>query len=596
MARKKRLNNELVLGKEQSIVNKTSELPLASEVYEAALYVRLSAEDNGKIDGNSLENQIALLKNYISDKEEFRLHKIYIDNGESGVSFDRQSFNDMIADMRAGLINCIIVKDLSRLGRNYLETGQYIEQIFPFFHIRFISVMDHYDSKNASALDDSMIIPLKNIINDSYARDISKKVSSAFEIKRKKGLFLGRYAPYGYKKDPDQKGHLIVNEDTADVVRDIFQWKVNGVSNGMIAKRLNAAGVFSPSRYLYSIGVIKEERDSLWTRLLVKRTLENRCYIGDMVSGKVRYSLPDGIKNQQVPKEEWVVVEGTHEPLVSKEIYYAVQDMLKKDAENYGKKRYEGFEVENLFKGKVKCGTCGHAVKMTRVQTTKNDSVTKRVEYICTTYAEHRKAECKQNKILKSELDAAVFEELKAHIMVFANSEQIIRLMNCSTKISGIYEQYEKEIQNCQSRLSKIENLTYGIYEDFKEEVIDEKEYLHLRKTYSEETENLKAKIEMLEHEKGKYSPEYSLDEKVRTLIEKYLYATELTREMVEHFIESIIIYEDKRIKIKYVYGDEIQKLVQEVNKRKGEMLDGKYDGDKLFCAALCYRDIYTSV
>ncbi len=600
MARKKRLDTELVLGQSKSISYKKTKDEKITGFYNVGLYVRLSVEDSGKIDGYSLENQIALLENFISDKDELCLHKKYVDNGQSGTTFERPAFNEMMADIRAGIINCVIVKDLSRLGRDYLETGQYIEQIFPFFYTRFISVMDNYDSVSSSAMDDGMLIPLKNIINDSYAKDISKKVSTALEVKQKQGVFLGNYPPYGYQKDPENSGHLIVDEQVADIVRQMFRWKADGMSNWKIAKTLNDQGVLSPYRYFYSIGLLKTEgyKDSLWTRTLVKRLLEKRYYIGDMISGKEKTSLVEGLHKQKVEEEDWIIVEGTHEAIVSKELFFRVQDKIAEDKEKYNTtNRYEDFHVENLFAGKLRCGTCGSAMKLMRIQR-KNTSgtISRKAEYICSDFAEHKFDKCKRVKISKTELDMTVFEEIKTHIMLFANAEQVVRLLNSTPRFSTIYSDYDNQIQKRTSRLHRIESLNSGIYEDFKEDIIDEEEYLSLRKNYSEEERELKKQIEHLQCEKEKYSPTFQKESEYRQLIERYFESQELSRDMVESFIENVTVFDDKRIRITYRFQDEFQNMIDELTKRKGEMANDECSKSNGFHEALCYWDVYSSL
>ena len=215
-----------------------------------------------------------LVLDYIGRHPELNLYREYVDNGFSGTCFDRPAFDEMMQDMRDGRINCIVVKDLSRLGRNYLEAGNYLEQIFPFFKVRFISINDGYDSTAPNSADESLIIPLKNIINEGYAKDISVKVSTALETRKKQGKFTGKYAPYGYLKDPADKNHLIIDEETKDIVKWIFQMRADGMSMSGIAVQLNQEGVPSPAAYLILKGISKEKsfQNSYWNRTNVRRS------------------------------------------------------------------------------------------------------------------------------------------------------------------------------------------------------------------------------------------------------------------------------------------------------------------------------------
>ncbi len=327
MARKKRLNPLAVLDQQKKSVLIT-ESAGNKKILRTVFYIRLSVRDNEKKEESSLENQAALLRDYIAGKKEFAFMKTYIDNGKSGVSYDRPAFREMMGEVKSGNLDCIIVKDLSRLGRNYLETGKYLEQIFPLFHIRFISVMDGYDSIRGDSVNDGMIIPLKNIMNESYAKDISGKTSGAFDAKRKQGKYLGNYPPYGYKKDSGDKGHLLIDEKTAGNVKRIFQWKLEGIMHDEIAAMLNASGISAPYRYYYETGLLSTSKyeTSIWSSRMVKKLLMNQVYIGNMVSGKERSSLVTGIHRKAMPERDWFVTEGTHEAIICKEDFYKAQE------------------------------------------------------------------------------------------------------------------------------------------------------------------------------------------------------------------------------------------------------------------------------
>lgn len=577
MARKKRLDTESVLSANKSVVLALQAADQADNRYRVALYARLSVEDSGKADGYSIENQISLLEGFIADKDDLVLHKLYVDNGASGVNFERPAFQEMIEDMRAGKINCIIVKDLSRLGRNYLDTGKYIEQIFPFFHVRFISVMDNYDSSRANALDESMLIPLKNIINDYYAKDISKKVASAFEVKQRKGVYLGNYPPYGYLKDPADKGHLVIDENVADIVRQMFQWKADDVSLGQIAERLNERGVPAPYSYFYRIGLLNQERhkDSLWTRTQVKRLLTRRYYIGDMESGKQRSSIITGMKKQDMKKEDWIVVEGTHEPLVSRELFHKVQEKLQESKAVYDSYAgsYKDFDVETFYRGIIRCGNCGGAMKMVRVMRSGNGTKPqKSVEYVCVKYAEHHTGNCKRVKISKKKLDAVVLEELKQHIQMFVDLDACLQKMNSAAESVAVCSEYHREIQKRMNRVAKVENLSSGIYEDYKEGVIDEHEYLDLRRAYASEIATMKADIQKLTEEEKNYKKRFEMQGTCRTVMQRYKGFEQLSRELVTNLIDTITVFEDHRIRITYKFEDEFQRLVNEIIQKKGAL------------------------
>lgn len=423
MARKKRLNTAAVLHNESVV--KPKEDGKAASGYQAAAYVRLSLEDSGKQDGYSLQNQKDLLLSFIREHSDLQLYKMYVDNGFTGTNFQRPAFEEMMDDIKAGLVNCVVVKDLSRLGRNYLEAGNYLEQVFPFFKVRFIAVTEGYDSISPDFTDEALIIPLKNIINECYAKDISMKVSSAFATRKKQGKFMQRLPVYGYLKDPADKNHLIIDPDTAPIVQRIFQMAGNDISPTEIARLLNDEGIPSLSQYFVLKGFLRGEKYSLtpWRTTNVKRVLTNRMYLGCLVYGKTSSSIVKGTYRLRIPKEDWKVVENTHEPLITPELFEQVQ--VKLDASSRKSRMRESYPadaVENLFVGKIRCGFCGGAMSMSRDR--KYDKSGKPYYYgvyVCCRHALSPSHRCPQKGFTKRKLDRAVLEALRFHIHGFVD-------------------------------------------------------------------------------------------------------------------------------------------------------------------------------
>lgn len=258
----------------------------------AAAYLRLSIEDGDKAESNSIGNQRELIQNFVAERPELHLVGEYADDGYTGTNFERPGFTQMMEDIQSDKINCIIVKDLSRLGRNYIEMGKYLERIFPMMGIRFIAINDNYDNANTESSDsDSIVVPFKNLLNDSYCRDISIKVRSQLDIKRRKGEFIGGYAVYGYSKDEQNKNRLVVDEYAADIVRSIYRRKLEGMSANSIADQLNSEGVLAPSEYKRLCGLnyhsgFKTGTHAKWQAIQVLRILKNEVYTGTMVQGK----------------------------------------------------------------------------------------------------------------------------------------------------------------------------------------------------------------------------------------------------------------------------------------------------------------------
>ena len=327
-----------------------------NKIWNTTLYLRLSRDDGDKEESNSITGQRELLRDYISQRPEFREYAVRVDDGFSGSTFERPSFQKMIEDVKAGRTDCIIVKDLSRFGRNYLDAGEYIEKIFPFLGVRFIAVNDNYDSLGDKKASDDLIIPFKNLINEAYCRDISVKIRSQLEIKRKNGQFLGSFAAFGYLKDDQDKNRLVVDQYAADIVRDIFKWKLEGVSPQDIADALNKLGVLSPMEYKRSLGMkfttsFKTNAKAAWSAGTVIRILKNPIYTGVLVQGKE--TTPSYKVHKRITKDEseWTVIADSHEAIISKIDFDSVQKVLKCDT-----RRSPDGKAVGLFSGMIFCG------------------------------------------------------------------------------------------------------------------------------------------------------------------------------------------------------------------------------------------------
>ena len=574
MARKKRLNTAAVLGAESVIAPAIPDELVQG--FRTAAYVRLSMEDSGKLDGYSLQNQKDLLMSFINDHSDLHLYKMYVDNGYTGTQFKRPAFDEMMQDMKSGLINCIVVKDLSRLGRNYLEAGNYLEQIFPFFKVRFISVTDGYDSISPDFTDEALIIPLKNIINEGYAKDISVKVSSAIATRKRQGKFMGKVPLYGYLKDPDDKNHLVIDPEASRIVQRVFQMKLEGVSLGLIAKQMNEEGVPCPSKYFVLKGLSKETKylNSFWDRNTAKRMLTNRMYLGCIVYGKSVRSFAKGIKEHTVPEENWKIVEGTHEPLVTEEAFERVQELLEessREAKNHAS--YAEGDVPNLFRGLIRCADCGGAMRMGKFRKPKKSGAEEYHYYGVYECSRHKLIydySCPQKSIRKDILDNAVEEAIRYHIRMFLDLERIIADLNKKTSVREAAVGMQDLIRKKQRRIAKVEQMSCGIYEDYQEGILNETEYLTLRKTYAEEVLSLTKEIEGLLQEQAQYDENYRAVGSLSELAHQYSDFTELTREIIETFIAEIRVHTGGRLKITFRFEDEFEKLQQIAEMRKG--------------------------
>lgn len=326
MARKKRKVNPLWP------ISVSEIQPVKKRIYQAGGYVRLSVEDSKKSGSDTIQNQKELVFRYIENQDDMRFCGMYCDNGQTGIRFERPEFERLMKDVEAGEVDCIVVKDLSRFGRNYRETGNYLERVFPVLGVRFVSVSDHFDTLATEHASEGYLIPLKNILNEMYSKDISKKVGTAYAIRQKKGDFIGAWASYGYQKSAEDPHRIVPDWETAPIVQEIFRMRLSGMGYQMIAHNLNEKGIPSPSYYRYLKGFVKCERYTkvLWQGQMIKKILCSQVYLGHMVQGCKRGSFYEGKKQKKLPESEWAIVRNTHEPIIEEEVFYAVQKIAQK--------------------------------------------------------------------------------------------------------------------------------------------------------------------------------------------------------------------------------------------------------------------------
>lgn len=440
-----------------------------SKTYQAAVYLRLSREDGDVAEGsrlvsNSISNQKALVIDFLGSHTEIDLYGIYTDDGYSGVNFERPDFQRMLGDIRKGAVNCVIVKDLSRFGRNYIEAGRYIEKIFPMMGVRFIAITDNYDSLTAAGgYGSDMVVPFKNLINDAYCRDISIKIRSHLEMKRKKGEYIGAFAVYGYKKDERNKNRLVIDEYAAGVVRDIFAMKLRGLNQQSIAEILNGEGILSPMEYKRSVGIhfnttFKKGVQAKWSYNTVLRILKNEVYTGVLVQGK--QTTPNYKVKTQVmkPEDEWVRVEGTHEPVISKKDFNLVQELLKRDTRISP-------DTKALYPlaGLVRCGGCLEPM----VRKTVPAGGKKYVYYVCSGNKKDRTV-CSAHRITEKTLTDTVLYLLRAHIENVLTLEAAMRVIEAAPRMKADAAKFDERIAKKRGELEKAEKRKLNLYEDLK--------------------------------------------------------------------------------------------------------------------------------
>ena len=466
----------------------------------------------------------------------------------------------MLDLVRAGKINCIIVKDLSRLGRNYIDTGNFLQKICPLLNLRLIAVNDRYDTAFAGS-NEEMSMSVLNIANDMYAKDISRKICSSLQGKMERGEYIGNYAPYGYEKDPENKNHLIPDPLTAPVVRRIYELRASGMGIMRIAAILNEAGIPSPGRYRYERGIItnnnKKGKELLWNRHVLMDLLKNVVYIGHLAQARSREALHQGVPFHWTKEEEWVVCKNTHEAVIDKELYDCVQDINQRRTaahkENSGKYDYLPKAV-NPYGKKLVCADCGSAMKLVRSISKKKDKAY--FTFKCPKYVEHGERGCRDKAISQAELDQAVLNTVKAHIRLLAEHKPVIKRLMEQKKKKGNLREGEKEIQKAEQEIKRQETLRNGLYMDFKDGLLTEDEYRYTKQKCGEDIERLKKQIE--EHRNRQKEREDEADQYAHWLylIDCYEHTEEVNSQVVEALIEGVRVYEGKQIEIKLKYMD----------------------------------------
>lgn len=522
----------------------------------AAIYLRLSSDDGDKAESDSIRNQRSLLQDFVSKHSELSLIEEYVDDGYSGANFERPAFQRMMEDVRNHKINCIIVKDLSRLGRNYIETGRYLEKIFPVLGVRFIAVNDHYDSADTKNDADQIIVPFKNLINDAYCRDISMKIRSQLEIKRKKGEFTGSYASYGYAKDPVDKNHLVIDEYAAEIVRFIFYMKMDGYSADRIAMKLNEMGVLTPMEYKRSCGFnytcgFRSYKDAKWCATSVLRILKNELYVGTMVQGKTRKINYKVKVCMDVRPEDWVRVEGTHEPIVSREIFECVQNLMKLDTRTSPEE-----EMIYIFSGLLRCGDCGQNM-VRRVVKKKGKQYR---YYHCSTYK--NKEGCTSHNISDAKLQKVVLEAIQKQIALLVQADAIMaQIENIPQQQFGV-KLLDSQIRTLNAEVQKYKDLRNNLYQDMVDGIITREEYRDIKQTFTRKMERAEESIRELETKKRRLLSNEMRTQKWVEEFKNCRNIESLDRKVTVMLIKRIVIYSSDRIEIHFNHADEMAELI----------------------------------
>lgn len=531
------------------------------KLYLVAVYLRLSRDDttvkngnkeerNCKTESNSICFQRELAYSFIRNNKDMKLFDTYIDDGYSGVDFDRPAFKRMLNDIQAGLVNCVIVKDLSRFGRDYIETGRLIQKIFPILNIRFIAINDCFDTLTADFNETSVVLPVKNFVNDSYCRDISWKVKSHQKIKREHGEFIGAFAVYGYKKDDKNKNLLVVDEYAAKVVQNIFAWKLEGYSFLAIAEQLNSQGILSPMEYKKSKGEnfqtgFYTKSIAKWSAMAVKRILANEVYIGNLVQGKhekINYKVKKSIIK---PKNEWICVKNTHEAIIDAEDFKNVQKMLSLDS-----RAIQGQKNSHIFSGLLFCGDCME----TMTRRTNPYRGKKTIYFIC--QKNNKGQGCSRHSIKEDQLKAVIATCLKVQALILVDNANVFEgVKEWRTNAQSIVS-FDSECSRLKKEQEKYLTLKEHLYQDWRDGILSKEDFLDLKKIYKEKYTGLQKMIKQQENRiQELFYKSLVIDAQFKEL-KTAATLIQINRKVLIRFIERIIVYEDKRLCIEFRYQD----------------------------------------
>ncbi|WMC93553.1 recombinase family protein [Kineothrix sp. MB12-C1] len=538
-------------------IDHVAQVPLET-IWNTCVYGRLSEEDERKKESDSIGNQISMLERYIAERPYLKLISVFKDVNQTGTNFDRPGFNEMMDAIKGGKINCIVVKDLSRFGRNYIETGTYLDKILPFFNVRFISVNDGYDSLNASSQDDGYAVPLKNLIHDVYARDISKKIKSGLAVKRSRGEFTGCVAAYGYQKSAN--GKLVIDEETAPVVRDIFKWARNGMGDMRIVQKLNELGIPSPSQYRYEKGILKSDRYAnmrYWYKSAVRRILINPVYLGHMVQGKTKSDLWGKGGCVELPQDQWVEIKNTHEPLVDEEIFLAVR-CIKQERESCERKKVEP-QRSNILKGLVFCGDCKRSMKWRKMPKSKGSAL---YYFSCATYEDIAKNDCIRKRMDEPDLLSILYTAIRKQIDLAVDIDRMVSKLNAKEGFCQQQSEVDTEISETEKKLSRLSMLRSSLYEDYQEKLLDEAEYLFTKAKYEKDVTFLRSRLDELSMQKHRLDTMLTPQNPWLAALKKFKKNKAITGEMISQLIERVEIFSDQSISICFRYRDEFESLL----------------------------------
>ncbi len=513
---------------------------LTDKTYKAGGYLRLSIEDDNKNNESiSIKNQRAFIKDFAL-KNNIEIYDYYVDDGYSGGNFDRPAFRRLINDIENGVIDCVITKDMSRLGREFIETGNYVFKYFPEHNVRYIAILDNYDSLTPNGVED--IIPFKAVINDMYIKDISKKIKSVRHDMMKKGEFVGSSVPFGYKRSEENNKLLVIDEYAAPIVKKIFELKDSGKSEGMIARILTNDGISPPDVYRGKKMKKVTVTTNIWKASSVKHILENEVYIGTLIQGKYERVSLKSKKKRLLPKSKWIIKKGALPQIVSTELFEKVNTPKRKTDTRHRQYDY-------LLKGLVVCGECGKTMLVRRVKG-KNDSTKITPIYLCRTYATYRNHVCTMHYYREEDLNELVLKEIRTILIKYSNNESLEKKYETSLCDLNVLSEYEANLKEYKSKMITIDKVISDLYKDRANNIISNEEFFGIKSDLEKDRKNCAEKIVDLEISVSEAKNILTDEKTKRKYINEFLNAKNPDKEVLRTFVNRIEIHEDKSVKI----------------------------------------------
>ena len=530
-------------------------------LWKAALYIRLSRDDGDKMESNSITSQREILKEWLNLHPDIALYDFYIDDGWSGTDFNRPGFQQMMDDIYAGNVNCVIVKDLSRFCRNASEGGRYLDDVFVRLRIRFIALNNGLDtvSGNMNAATQLISVGVTNVINESVAATTSVNVRGTLNMNRKQGKFIGSFASYGYLKDPEDHHKLIVDEETAPVVRMIFDKYIAGTSIIGIAKELNAMGIPNPSAYKKQKGYnyrhpAGAQTDGLWPDSSVRRILKNEMYIGNMIQGKnttVSYKIH---QCRAVPSEDWIKVNGTHEAIVDSDTFEKAQSLLGRHI-----RKPPSQNQVHLLAGFVRCAKCGRIMS----RKTNRHAYATYHYYRCVTNNKMKPGGCTRGSIRIDRIEEAVLLLLQKTVEACVEYEKLLAQINCSSNRKTESDNLQRQLKQQKAERENCMRSMAELYPDWKRGILTQQEFVTIKANLSEKIEKLNVTIQHLEDTADQYQSGVDSENAFLSGFRKYGTITELTRPMLLELVKEIRVYDENRIEIELNFRDEFAQLME---------------------------------